>query len=701
MNYWKLKQLQEWAEQTGLIGHPLVRRFLSSPLLQDDPEWEEKITRLLQIRMSVAVPEPHPLLPTPEQAGEIGPWVSPGLVIGGKGPGEPFRDPVRSFLQHKGYFGPAGSGKTVLSLLMTVQLHRQGFPVWWFDSEDEIAPLLAQEDGVLFVDAGDLRFNIFTPPPGCDPLQYVEKVISRFRETLYFRDGSVNLARSVCRNLLEQQGSFSLGDVYRSLLRLRFKVGQRSGNYWETCTNRFPELLSALGRSIDVRRGHDLAQLLDRSVVWRLRGLSDDHLAFTMSNLLLWVENYRPVQYDWRLTTTFVFDEATRICNVKKEERADISEPFFYDFARTCRKRGIGLAVVTQTPGLLPPAVLANISTWYSFRPVDASSTRVIVNSMGLSQEQADYVKHLPEELGRVVVVRHPDHPRPFLVRVSDWPVEPAPAEVVEQAVEESREWLGSGSVAAPDEVELVLDERVTDRQEEGTAPGVPARSVPAAEPSSRPMHHFELSKGNLDYLQRIAEMPFVPVTYRDRREGISACKGDRMRRELADAGLIVLHRVNTGARGGRITLSEPTEQAYRLLEGMQVRVERPKGNGGFVHRFWQHTIHAWAVRQGYPARIEDAIDEKRVDVGVEWQEKRCAVEVVMQGLEKEMSNLEKDLREGWDQVIFCAEKQETIDRLRQMIEERYGEGLEELRKEGRMAFMRFKEFISSGENEK
>ena len=108
MNYWRRKQLQEWAEQTGLIKHPLVKRFLSSPMLQDDPEWEERITNLLRIRMSVAVPEPHPFLPVPEQAGEIGPWVSPGLVIGGKGPAESFRDPVKSFLQHKGFFGPSG-----------------------------------------------------------------------------------------------------------------------------------------------------------------------------------------------------------------------------------------------------------------------------------------------------------------------------------------------------------------------------------------------------------------------------------------------------------------------------------------------------------------------------------------------------------------------------------------------------------------
>ena len=702
MNYWRRKQLQEWAELTGLIEHPLVKRFLSSPLLQDRPEWEEKIARLLQARMSVQVPEPHAFLPAPKQDVDVGPWVSPGLVIGGNGPEEMFRDPVESFLQHKGFFGPSGSGKTILSLLMTVQAHRQGFPVWWFDSEDEVAPLLAREQGILFVELADLRFNPFTAPAGCDPARYVEKVISRFRETLYFRDGSVNLTRDLCRTLLEQQGTFSLGDVYRSLLRLKFKVGQRAAGYWETCCNRFVDLLSALGRTIDVRRGHDLARLLDRSVVWRLRGLSDDHLAFISSCLLLWVENYRSVQYDWSLKNIFVFDEASRICNVSRERRADIGEPFFYDFTRTCRKRGIGLAVLTGTPGLLPAAIVANVSTWYSFKPVDAGSTRVIVNSMGLNQEQTDYLMQLPEESGRTVVVRHPDHPRPFLVQVSEWPVEPAPADVVERVVEESREWMGSGAASA--------------RGDEGKDEEMKGKDAGRPQGESGPMHPLELSKRNLDYLQRIAEEPFLAVTERDRREGISAWMGNRIRQELADAGLIRLHQVNTGIRGRRITLTEPTDRGYQLLEALQVKVERPKGNGGFVHQFWQHTIYMWAVKQGYPARIEEALHEKRVDVGVEWQEKRCAVEVVMEGLEKELSNLKRDLDDGWDQVIFCAEQEETLERLRKMIEEedksgkaeeeksrkeQEGGGGEEvrrkqdIRREKRVVFMRFREFIS------
>jgi len=677
MSYWQRKELERLARLTGMESHPFIKRMLNSTGAPIKPELTEKIIKLLQTRAAVMVPDQHPFLPAPKEVSSGGASVSPGLVIGGNGPEVSFQDSLKSFLQHKGFFGPAGSGKTTLMLIMTRQVHERGIPVWWFDSEDEMAPLLADLDDILFIDESDLRFNPFEAPPGCDPSQYLDKVVSRFRETLYFRDGSVNLTRSVCKTLLEQQGGFSLGDIYRSLLRMKFKVNQRTAGYWETCCNRFSDLLSSLGKVIDVRQGHDIGRLLERSVVWRLRTLSDDHLAFLTSCLLLWVENYRPVHYDWELKNIFTFDEVTRVCNLGRERRADTSEPFFYDFARTCRKRGIGLAVATQTPGLLSVPVLANLSTWYAFRPVDSYSTRVIASSMGLSDEQMEYLKGLEKEMGRVVSVRHPDHPFPFLVQVAEWPVTPASPEVILRAVESTRVWLGPVPVQAAEETKEPQVERPAAAQEDK---------------GSSPLHPFELSKRDLDYVQLIGETPFLPVTERDRREGISAWMGNAIRRELEDAGLIRLHRVSLGGRGRRITLTELMSRAYQVLEALQVKVEKPKGNGGYVHRFWQHTIHQWAVKQGYPAQIEETLREKRVDVGVKWAEKRRAVEVVIEGLDKELSNLWKDLEDGWDQVVFCAEKQQTLEKLEKMIDEEYGEGL---KAEGRVAFMRSKDFLS------
>ncbi len=762
MNQWRLKQIEELAIITGMTEHKMVKAFLNSPLLQKKPKLDEKILKFLEIQMMRRVRKPHPFLPAPFSTIPTGPWASPGRIIGGNGPGELFRDPLDSFALHKGFFGPAGSGKTILSLFMTLQAHRQGKPVWWFDTENELTPLLASEPDILFLEVKDLRFNPFAAPPGCDPKDYLHKATSRLREISFFRDRSVNLTRSVALNLLEERGYASISEVYQSLLRMKLRGGQsqRWAEARNTCCDRFAEMLNAWGRIINVRRGHDLRRLLGHSVVWILRDLSDDHLAFLVGFLLLWVENYKGVQYNSLLENIFMFDEVLRVSNISREKRADISEPFFYDFSRTCRKRGVGLVVATQTPSMVPLPILANLSTWYAFPPVDATSARIITNSMGLHPEQLDYFLSLPKEQGRVVVARHPSHPLPFLVSVADLEVNPASHILVQQAVERTRKWLGP--VPEEDEVPQVIQNdaiptaeaspakqqgktrkptpttestsvhkstpktRPKARQARSTVnAGLKSESAPLPTPPLKPkpkpkpkratapapapapatheatvavstparasMHQSQIPKRNLDYLESIMNEVFLPATKRDSQLEISAWMGNRIRKELEKEGLIKIHKIRTGVRGKLFSLGELQDKAYELLKAMQVKTHHPPGNGSFVHRFWQHTIYQWAVQQGFPAKIENAFDKKRVDIGVKQGKKLCAFEVVNKGLEKELSNLEKDLREGWHQVIFVAYKQKTLDQLERMIKDRYGD---KLIREDKVAFRRFKEFL-------
>ena len=49
------------------------------------------------------------------------------------------------------------------------------------------------------------------------------------------------------------------------------------------------------------------------------------------------------------------------------------------------------------------------------------------------------------------------------------------------------------------------------------------------------------------------------------------------------------------------------------------------------------------------------------------------AFEVVMERLDKEFSNLEKDLAEGWDRIVFCVDSQETATKLARTIPQSKG----------------------------
>jgi len=200
----------------------------------------------------------------------------------------------------------------------------------------------------------------------------------------------------------------------------------------------------------------------------------------------------------------------------------------------------------------------------------------------------------------------------------------------------------------------------------------------------------YPISKPLLDYLVVCADDWTMPVTARDKKHGISTGVGNRYRKRLAAEGLLRFHCVLTGRRGGQLQVTEVTEEAHKLLERIEAKVKRPPGRGGFEHRLWQYIVHCWAVRQGYPSTIEQEVAGKPVDVGVIWDEKRVAVEIVVKGIEKELFNL-KDLERSWDQIVFCAVNQETLDRVREKILDTFGD---ELIRQDKVRFVRLNRFL-------
>lgn len=73
--------------------------------------------------------------------------------------------------------------------------------------------------------------------------------------------------------------------------------------------------------------------------------------------------------------------------------------------------------------------------------------------------------------------------------------------------------------------------------------------------------------------------------------------------------------------------------------------------------------------RSGDLGGIEYERNGKRVDVAVIRPHEKIAYEVVMTGpLDKEVSNLRKDLAAGFDQVVFAVESEEIRERLVNLI---------------------------------
>jgi hypothetical protein len=217
-----------------------------------------------------------------------------------------------------------------------------------------------------------------------------------------------------------------------------------------------------------------------------------------------------------------------------------------------------------------------------------------------------------------------------------------------------------------------------TPRREEYESP-TNARSDQAKAPVTQ--QSAMVSKEAIDYLIHISQYPFLGATSRDRQLRISTYKGNVIRNELANAGLISLHRVTLGRRGGIITLQEVTELGYDYLDLIKVRASKPRGKGSFLHKFEQWVVYRWCQKH-YPnayIEIEDGSSGKLVDVGVHIpasldgsKPTRLAFEVLVSGEKKELSNVAKDL-EGFDDLVICCDNSTIAQRLRAEIAENLG----------------------------
>lgn len=683
-------EVEEMARLVGMDDDPLVKEVLNNPLLRRKGKWLDRVGRWLEAEVADKVTDYHPFLPGPRseqaEAGDL----DVGRVVTGTGPGHVFRMALLWLLLHVLICGSTGSGKTTLGLALTIALHRLGKPVWWLDSEDEVAPVVlgacgTGEGAPLLIDyEASFMQNIFRGPSNVDQRKYITRVTSLMRETDFMRDGSVNLLREICFRLLDENPYFSVGDVYRELQRMRWRFRGREAEYYITLRNRLGEMLASLGKVYDAPAGHDISKLLKRSVIWRLRSLSDDHLTRALYFLSLFVGMHQPVHYQPVLDCTFYIDEATRVCNVQRAARADLSEPFIYEMARAFRKRGIALIMCTQTPHLLPKAVLSNLCNWLVFRPTDSHYIALVANSLALDREQQACLARLGQDGTRRIIARTVTETTPFLVELPDISFSLASADEIEGHRRRTRAFLNTILEKVKGPVKRVP-------KASPDAAGGQRKDKDKAGDKKKPESHG-LSKEEIDYIVNVADKPFLWASDREKRLGVSSGKGKKIRAHLESGGYITGHQVVTGKKGRPPVLTELTDRAYALLDSLRVKYERPRGHGSFVHKFWQHAICEWARRNGWPARIEDSrLGEKSVDVSVDQEARKTAYEVLVEGARKEIGNLVGDVETGWDEVVFCAADDDTLKNLKALLEEDYGRDMFLME---RVKFMRLGRFL-------
>jgi hypothetical protein len=666
-------ELLELAYRANLGGDPVILEAIEIAADTNDPQLINSLRELLLAEAAFANVEDDPFIPGP---GTLPPGdVLIGMTHGGGSFGR-CALPVAEFCRHVLIAGTHGSGKTFLMKSVAIQLIDLGASVWILDVEDQFDDLasLFGPDQLLVLDLADWRRNPLEVLPGERPVD----VISRIKEISFdhwLRAGSLNLTDQVLKELFEECGGEgpTFADYYDKLARMSFRASSRSAGYLETVVNRMTGLLNHLGETFNCTRGFDLQRLMQTSLVLRPGRLDTDVLRFFVNDLLGAVAAIRDLSPAVRdLPLVVAMDEASLCIPPRTYRSSEDREPYICSMARRMRKRGVGLILADQVPSQIPDAVIGNMATRIVMQLVNGACKQAIAHSMGLNHLQEDYLSELAL---RRAVIQYSGAPRPFLAEIPELTLPPA---LGEQELRRRME---------PKLQELYATVRTRQAppqaggQEDRRSRGYP---VPGQPP---------LPKEAVDYLEDVFRRPFVMATRRDAELGLSTWKGNDLREQLLARQLVIKQQVNTGRKGGVITLLEVTEAGREFLASVGVKGQEPPGKGGFEHRYWQHAIVKWLMREHPECQpeVEHFGFGKAVDVGVNLGGQWIAIEVGITAVGKELGNATSDLGAGYSAVwVTCLRKRDR-DELEKMAQRELGE--EEL---DRVQFRLLSEFLES-----
>lgn len=609
---------------------------------------------------------------------------------------------LKEIKEHMLITGRTGAGKTSVIYHLLIQLIKKGIPFWAFDYKNDYRHLLNfggfsnVKDFYIF-NQSTFRFNPLRPPEGVKPQLWMQIFISVFGFSYYILSGGSNLLVEEITRLYDDYGVFkgsgrypSVLDLYESLdqhrKKAKGKYSMSEQEFMGRCLNRLGGLRTSLKDFLDCDKGFLPEKLLDSNVVLELQGLINDHETFVTNIILAYIYQYRFLQGETNeLKHTVVFDEAKKVFSRKKEFTEEFSSGPIVLFASQVRAFGEGLIVADQIPSELGKCIRNNVYTMISLSQSGGDSVTTVSSDLMLNPEQAAYTQQLITSYEEKIIegiVKFPKYAYPFIIRI---PFPESNKTVTESHVNThmQQRWQSLAmDLKLRTPVEYVRAEKKAeeDRKKEAEKlkqaaerraakqPEKPKEAPKPEEPKAeeKPVEGNELIR----FLTHIYQYPFADLTTRKEKLGFSSTATlYKIKKELVGKGLAKEVEVRRGHGKGGIILFEitPAGMEYAKID----RIGIP-GKGGLEHKYWQHTIREYYAKQGWYAVIERNFDGKNVDVGIEKDSQKVAVEVELTP-ENLIVNVEKDSK-AVEKILVCVKSQETKKSYQEKLEQIFGE---------------------------
>jgi len=547
----------------------------------------------------------------------------------------PFCLSQNNFTKHLLAVGQSGSGKTTLFYSLMDELEK---PFWAFDLKQDYRHV----EDVLVLPWTELKFNPLKPPEEVPPRRWAQVFAEIFGHATSLLSGSKNYLMKKIVELYRLYNLFNqVSPPFPSLHELDILVKsdginyvRKQSDYRDTVLNRLEAMNLVAGTVFDCSQGYPVEELLQRDVVFEFDGLSRDVQNFLMEILFAYVYEYRLAQNHrgQGLNHVFFLDEGKRVFSVYKERQDASGIPEIDELTAKMREFGEGLIVADQEASKLTDSIKANTYTKVLLPTGGRKQFQAMTEAMNLSERQAEFAQRLG--VGEAVVQVGSRGPVP--VKLRNYQIE---KDVSDRELEKKQRSEWENLSHEPRKTTQSFDDRIAP----GRSESVPDKEIPeeAAE--------VELSSEAKRLLEGVVENPFKPLTDRY-QEFSSSYKGNKVKNELVDQGVVMERKVKNGEDRKLLQL---TEKGREHAQNLDLDVER-EGRGGIIHRYWQHFIRDTFEEAGWHSFLE----KFDADVYVNMGNMELVVEVAMGDNPREIRHLEKHMEKDFIVWIACRNKQ-------------------------------------------
>jgi DNA helicase HerA-like ATPase len=636
----KLRQL------APVIGEQKAKRLRLAYLLEDDFKEKKQLENHIDYLLSKHVTptlEQEIILPPPERT-----VCSGDMYLGDveylKRKLFPFNLKLRDLNRHMFIGGSTGSGKTTLALHTIRQLHKTKVPFLIIDWEKSYRDLAKEFDDVEVFTVGKdsinpLYLNILSVPPGIEKEEYMKSLIALLADDFLSGAGSDSMFLEYLEALFREHQQPTFTDLKEYILkqiqndmRGKGRLAGRSG-LWKETVMRIIKFLrfGASGNVINTNKHYPLEQLFSKNIVLEFGNIKNPRdRKFLIHVILNWLSLYlehRGITSD-ELKQVIVFEEFHNICMKSKEDNM-VSNLF-----RECRKYGLGLIAIDQTPSEIPNPIFANCNAKVSFTLATSQDIAAMSKAMNLNPFHYQYLGML--ETGQAITSIKQGFPEAFVLRVP----------FLKQSENLSDEEIIRLKRADYKDIHLVYPSNKN--------PGV--ASVPSNECISPPNPEDPLSGMEKVIIIDVNNHPFDGVDKRRKRLNIQP-------REIKDLTDIMIRKgLMKPVLIDNLKLFELLEPGRKKAEDIGLIIKKTRVRGSIEHSYVVLQARDHLIKIG----LEPELEKEDIDLVVRQPKEILAAEIET-GKAQPYRSIKKLLNSKFKHKFLVATRKETEQMLKRI----------------------------------